>query len=104
MSDLTFTASDDAPSVFGALTTTGAPTDLSTAVAVRFQMRLSGVFSFTVDAPATIVDRPTGQVRYDWQPGDLSTAGDYLMRWEIHWNDGSVEHSTPANTLTVEAE
>jgi hypothetical protein len=100
MSDLTFVSSDDAPSVFATLADDDGVPDLSGA-AVRFQMRLASDRRYAVDAAAVIVDETTGEVRYDWQPGDLATPGEYVARWRITFGDGSVEHTDPANTLTV---
>lgn len=105
MSDLTFVQSDDAPSVSGILTdAAGVAINLTTATSVRFQMRLLTDYRFTVDALATVVSPATGSVRYDWAAGDLVTAGDYEMRWRILWGDGSIQHSDPANTITVAAQ
>ena len=105
MSDLTFVQSDDAPSISGALTdAAGAAINLTTAASVRFQMRLLTDLRFTVDAAAVIVSAAAGTVRYDWAAGDLATAGEYEARWRIIWGDGSVQHSDPANTITVAAQ
>ena len=104
MADLTLTAGDTAPSISGSLTNpvTGLPLDLTTALGVRLQMRALTAGALTIDAAAVIVSPTAGTVRYDLQPGDL-VAGDYEMRWQITWNDGSIEHTSPANTITVEA-
>lgn len=106
MSDLTFVAGDDAPSIFGTLTdAAGAAIDLSPAdTSVRFQMRLTSEARFAVDAAAVIVTAVDGKVRYDFVEGDLAYPGDYLARWEIVWGDGQIQHSDPANTITVAAE
>jgi hypothetical protein len=91
-----------APSLFGTLThSDGTAFDLTTAVAVRFQMRSSIDRRFSVDAVATIVTPATGAVRYDWLAGDLATPGDFYSRWRIEWNDGSIEYTDPENSLTV---
>ena len=104
MSDLTVVRGDTAPSVNGTLTNKdGTARDL-TQCSVRFQMRRTDSFAFTVDAPATIVLATAGTVRYDWAAGDLDDAGDYEARWQVTLSDESIEHTTPANTITVEAE
>lgn len=104
MSDLTFVQSDTAPSVYGTVTTV-APGDLSTVASARFQMRPSGTFRHTVDAPAVIVSSSalSLSLRYDWAAGDLDTPGDYIMRWQLTYSDTSVQHTEPENTITVEA-
>ena len=104
MSDLSFTAGDTAPSVVGTLTNPdGTAFDL-TDCSVRFQMRLLTDRRFTVDAAATITNETGGLVRYDWAAGDLATPGDYESRWRIAFLGGEIEHTLPANTITVEAQ
>jgi hypothetical protein len=103
VADLIFTQGDTAPSVFGALTNAdGTPFDLTDAT-VRFQMREAIDRRFSVDSAAVIVDDPTaGNVRYDWAEGDLATAGDFVSHWRILFTDTSIEHTIPANTITVQ--
>lgn len=103
MSDLTFIAGDTGPAVFGTLAIGGTAVDLTTADEVRFQMRRVGEFRFAVDAVATILVPAAGTVMYSWSAGDLAVAGDYVSRWEITFNDTSVQHTEPENTITVEA-
>ena len=103
MSDLIFVASDDAPSVFGTLATTAGPVNL-TGATVKFQMRLADNRRFAVNAAAVVVTPTTGAVRYDWAPGDLATPGDYVSRWRVTFGDGTIQHSEPENTITVESE
>lgn len=104
MSDLSFTASDTAPTIFGALTNTdGTPMDLTDATEVRFQMRPVGTFAYTVDGEADIVAPATaGSVSYDWSAGDLGAPGEYAARWQITWSDGTIQHTEPENTITVD--
>jgi hypothetical protein len=102
MSDLEFTIGDTAPSVFGVLAfADGTPIDLTDAT-VRFQMRLIVERRFLVDAVATIVTADAGEVRYDWETGDLDTDGEYVSRWQITYDDGRQQRTIPANTITVE--
>jgi hypothetical protein len=61
---------------------TGAAVDL-TGATVKFKMRPVGSSTKKVDASATIVSAPLGQVRYDWTALDVDTAGDYLVWWEV---------------------
>jgi hypothetical protein len=101
VSDLSFVSADNQPSVFGTLAVAGAVVDLTTATSVYFQMRLANDRRFAVDSPAVIVSAAMGAVRYDWSSGDLANAGEYVMRWQINWNDGSTQHSDPGNTISV---
>lgn len=104
MSDLQLVQGDTAPSVFGHLTNTdGTDKDL-TGCTVRFQMRSAIDRRFAVNAIATIIGMTTGDVRYDWSPGDLAEVGDFLTRWQITYSDNTVEHTDPENTLTVAAQ
>lgn len=102
MSDVNYVLGDTAPSIFGALTNDdGSPFDL-TGATVKFQMRSSIDRRFTVSAAAAVVGLATaGEVRYDWQAGDLSEAGDYVSHWFVTFADTSVEHTYPANTITI---
>lgn len=104
MSELTFVESDGAPSISGTLTDQeGLPFDLTDAV-VRFQMRLIVDRRWKVDAVAGIVSAINGTVVYDWLPGDLNTAGEYQARWQITFPDDTIQHTDPANTITVAAQ
>ena len=104
MADLSFVSSDDAPSIFGTLAVDGTVLNLTTATSVYFQMRQSADRRFVVNAAATIVTAALGAVRYDWSPGDLAIPGNYVMRWQINWNDGPVQHSDPENTIAIQSE
>lgn len=103
MVDATVVQGDTRPSVEGVLrvTSTQDPLDLTTANAVKFQMRQHNDRHYTVDANATITDALGGEVRYDWESGDLSVPGDYICQWEIAWSDGTIQTTEPVNTLTV---
>jgi len=101
LADLSFVSSDDQPSIFGTLAVNGEVLDLTDADSVRFQMRPALDRRLSLDAEAVFVTRALGAVRYDWTPGDLAIPGDYVMRWEIRWNDGSTQHSDPENTISV---
>lgn len=103
MADVTLVQGDTRPSLDGALkkTRNGVALDLSTASAVRFQMRKDDDRNYTVDAPAVIVSALAGTVRYDWADGDLNSPGDYLCQWEIEWADGTFQTTQPPNSLTV---
>jgi hypothetical protein len=104
VADLSFVAGDDQPSIFGTLAVNGTVLDLTSASEVRFQMRPANDRRLSVDAEATVVTAPLGAVRYDWAEGDLLTAGNYVMRWQVEWGDGSIQHSDPENTISVGSE
>ncbi len=100
---LDFATGDTGPSVKGVIFAEDDPTDiedLSQASGVRFQMRKPDDRRFTVNAPAIIVNPQGGEVRYDWGPNDLSTAGDYNAQWEITYQGGRVQTTLPV-TLVV---
>lgn len=102
MADITYVVGDDAPSIFGALTNDDATPFNLTGATVKFQMRSSIDRRFAVSGDAVVVGSATaGEVRYDWQPGDLAVADDYVSHWLVTFADTSVEHSYPANTITV---
>jgi hypothetical protein len=104
MADVTLVQGDTRPSLEATLkvTRTQAALDLSTAAAVKFQMRQVNNRRYTVDSPAVVISAEDGSVRYDWQTGDLAVAGDYVGQFEITWNDGTIQTTRPANTITVE--
>jgi hypothetical protein len=104
MADFTIGQGDTAPTLYGTLTRSdGTAYDLTTASGVRFQMRVQTSMAYAVDADAVIATPASGLVRYEWAPGDTADAGDYYASWEITWSDGTVQHTEPANTVTVAA-
>jgi hypothetical protein len=42
------------------------------------------------DPGVTVEDSPTGQVKYDFQSGDLDQEGRYRYEWEVTFGDGGV--------------
>lgn len=51
-----------------------------------------------VDPPVSITDPATeGLVAYDFQSGDLSTAGSYRYKWKVTFADGGTE-TWPSHT------
>lgn len=101
MADLKLVVDDTAPSVFGALAVDGVAVNLASASEVRFQMRSKFDRRLSLDRTAVVVSESLGEVRYDWQEGDLGTPGEYASRWEIVWGDGTRQHTEPENTITI---
>lgn len=101
MSDVTFTAGDTSPSLFGTLTINGEVLDL-TGATVKFQMRFANDGRYVVNADAVVVTAAAGAVRYDWAEGDLAQPGEFASRWQITYSDLTVQHSEPENTITVD--
>lgn len=102
MSDLTFTAGDTAPSIFGALTIDTAAANLTGASGIRFRMRQAIDRRFKVDGAGEIVSATEGSVRYDLAATDMDTPGEYVARWWIEWADGTGQYSDQENTITIE--
>jgi len=67
-----------APAVEDTIRIDGDPVALD---AVTFRMRPESGSTLVVDSVASLVDAPTGSVRYDWAAGDTDTPGDYLAWW-----------------------
>ena len=104
MSEQTFVQGDSAPPITGALKNVdGTPFDLTNITSVRFQMRRQSDRRYTVDAVAAIVGSPTsGSVKYVWAANDLDVVGDdYIGQWELHYSDGKIQTTSPANTITI---
>jgi len=102
LADLNFVQYDTAPTIFGTLAVDGEPLDLTTATSVRLQMRPANGYRYVIDGVANVVTPTAGAVRYDLVDGDLDNAGNFILRWEVHFSDGSIQHSEPENTVTVD--
>src|SRR5437870_113496 len=70
------------PPITETITANGDPVDLS-AASVRFKMRPVGSTTLKVDQPISNTAGADGVVRYDWGAGDLDTACQYLVWWEV---------------------
>jgi len=75
---------DTKPSYAAQLLQDGSAVDLTDAT-VKFHM------GSVIDAPATIVDALTGNVRYDWVAADTEVAGTYKAEFEVTFSDGSIQ-------------
>ena len=88
MADFTLKAHDRLPSIQAALTTAGAPVDLTGATGVNFIMKATQGNTVKVNAAATIVTAATGVVRYDWLAIDTDTPGSFQAEWQVTWTGG----------------
>jgi hypothetical protein len=83
MSDhLVFWVGNRSPSITETITAGGLPVDLSAAT-VNFKMRPLNSQTLKVDRAAVVVTPTAGTVRYDWDPTDVDTPGEYLAWWEV---------------------
>lgn len=103
MADIQLVQGDTRPALEGTLTVTrtGAPINLTTATAVKFQMRMADDRKYTVDAAAAVSNPSLGGVRYEWAVNDLAIPGLYDAQWEITWPDGGKQTTQPPNTILV---
>jgi hypothetical protein len=94
MADMTIKQGDRLPKLRATLQqgTPPAAIDLTTAVAVKFQMRLVSNPA-TVKGPGacTIVTAASGIVEYAWGASDTDTAGTWEAEFEIEWSGGLKE-------------
>ena len=97
---------DTQPTLTAVLTRddTGAVLDLTTATSVYFQLRKVADPRFLIDAPCDITSAATGVVEYTLTGDDLDFNGPCLARFLVNWNDGTRQHTTPAISVTVEAQ
>lgn len=58
---------------------------------VRFIMTNKADGVKVIDRPAVIVDVPTAEVKFSWQPGDTDTPGTYKGEYEVTYSGGGVE-------------
>lgn len=103
---LTFVQGDTAPDITAVIHEEDDPLsiiDLSQAYVsgVRFQMRRAEDHRYTVNASGTVLDGPTGRVSYSWGANDLSVPGTYVVQWEIQYEGGRIQTTSPEVTVTV---
>ena len=103
MSDIELVQGDTGPDIEATLRLHDGdtPLDLTDATEVRFQMRRVHSDQYAIDRPAEIMDATQGRVMFVIIDGDLAQWGDYIAQWEIHWSDGTVTTTNPANTVEV---
>ena len=69
----------------------GSPVADLTGLLITFRMTKVGATTPKVESPAVIVDGPTAEVQYSWQPGDTDEAGVYDAEWEVNFGAGNVQ-------------
>ncbi len=94
---------DTSPSLLYALLP---ETVVLTGATVRFNMRAAGGTAIKVNRAAATIVTATGAptVRYDWQPGDVDTAGFYDAEFEVTYAGGAVETFPNAGFIRVAIE
>lgn len=99
---LTFYLNSTAPSLEIDVKRGNYPIDL-TGATVYFQMLLSGQTTLALNNQCVILAPPiSGQVRYDWRPGDLSKKGNYLCNLYIVYGNGTTENTETTNLYVVD--
>lgn len=87
MASFTIRAGDRLPVITATLQdAAGIPVNLTTATAVKFQMKQPGTPK--IDAAATITSASAGTVSYAWVLADTDTPGRYRAVFEVTWSDG----------------
>jgi len=99
---LTLVQGDTAPDITTQLTYTsnGNPVDLTNAE-VRFQMRRPDDRRFTVNAEAVITNALQGRVAYSWATNDLAVPGDYVIQWEVTFQNARVQTTAETEALII---
>ena len=93
MADVTRVQNDTGPPIRDQLVTDGDPDDIDGATVAFTLWEAGGSKTIIVDentANVTIEDAATGQVRYDFQSGDLSDVDTYAYEWEVTYADGTI--------------
>lgn len=83
------------PSLSDTIKVNGVAFDL-TASTVKLRMRLETAAAadpLKIDTLATVVSAVAGTVRYDWAPGDVDTAGQYVAWWHVTLPSTKVQDS-----------
>lgn len=59
---------------------------------VQFRMRAAAGGALKVNAAATVVDRTTGTVRFNWASGHTDTAGLFFAEFQVTDSSGVITH------------
>lgn len=78
----------------------GDAVDLSEATVV-FSMRDKYSKVLVAEQAVVVTDGVNGTVRYDWQTGDTSEAGELRGEFEVTFNNGSVQTFPNAGHITI---
>ena len=98
---LTFVQGDTAPDVSSKLAyEDGSPVNLRDA-SVKFQMRRPDDRRFTVNADADVTDALLGGVSYSWSTNDLAVPGDYVIQWEITFQDLRIQTTAETESIRI---
>jgi len=100
---LTFVQGDTAPDITAVIHEEDDPTQVIdlTDCTVRYQMRRSDDKRYQVNAAATVLDAANGRVSYSWGANDLAVPGTYVVQWEVTYQGGRVQTTSPEVTVTV---
>ena len=103
---LTFVQGDTAPDITAIIheeDDLSSVIDLSPAYVsgVKFQMRRADDKRYQVNSAASVVDGPAGRVSYSWSANDLAVPGTYVVQWEITYQGGRIQTTSPEVTITV---
>lgn len=75
---------------------------LADATGVVFRMADAETAALKVEGVASISDPATGEVVYQWGPGDTSEAGKYLGEFAVTYSDGRVETFPSRGGIPIE--
>lgn len=102
MSDITLKRGDRLPLLDRTLLDENDDAVDLTGATVRFIMRAYGATNPKISAAATVLDAPTGRVRYSWTANDTDTAGHYQAEFEVTFSNGRKETFPNDHHLTVD--
>ena len=89
MTDFEIKQNDTSPSIVAYLKQANGDSEDLIGASVRFKMVRSFDRELVIDSEAEIVDSSNGEVRYNWESGDLAESGNFLAEWEVTWAAGT---------------
>lgn len=94
---------DTLPSIKSVLKDSAGTAVNLTGVTVAFRTKLvNSTTAPSLGGAAVIEDAANGQVRYDWQVADTTTAGLYYAHWVVTWGSGKKTTYPNSRYLIVE--